>query len=68
VAVLRGRRERQRRDQEEPDVDLFEDVSYLESGIERYGSVAAIRGSMLHVVHRDGEPPVWIDWRAVRVL
>jgi hypothetical protein len=40
----------------------------VQSGITRFGSVAAIQGSMLQVVHRDGEPPTWIDWRDVTVL
>jgi hypothetical protein len=69
VTVLRRRRERQRRAlAEKPDVDVFEDVSFVESGVKRTGTVVAIEGSMLQVVRRDGEPPIWIDWRAVDVL
>lgn len=52
----------------EPDVDLWDDVSFIEAGRTRYGTVTAIRGEMLEVTRRDGQPPTWIDWREVDVL
>jgi hypothetical protein len=54
--------------EKEPDVDLWDDVSFFAEGRKRYGTITALRGPLVEVTLHGGGPALWLDGHQVEVL
>lgn len=53
---------------QEPAVDVWDVVSFLEDGLKRTGTITEMRGPLLQVAPHDGGPAAWVDRHLVKVL